>query len=67
MVGHAPATISLFNAASISRRTLPNGVRGLVKATRGTALVTVQDQVTPVSWEGIVSVKLMLRPREERI
>jgi len=42
MVGHAPATVSLFNSASVSRRTLPNGVRGLVKATRGTGVVTVQ-------------------------
>jgi len=39
---YIPKKGSLFDPKSISLRTLPNGVRGLVKETRGTGLVTVQ-------------------------
>jgi zinc protease len=41
----APAAfkpVKLFDPATISQRTLPNGVRGVVKETRGTGLVAVQ-------------------------
>jgi len=34
--------VKLFAASAISLRTLPNGVRGVVRETRGTALVAVQ-------------------------